>query len=209
MKRLAAVILAGMMALSLAACGGQEDFDAKGYVEGVLDATYRGEYAKHAEDVGESEEAVREELEGNNLDIARSALSVSGINATDEEIDEYVNLILDGYRMIEYEVQEAVKDEDDNFTVDVIVTPVGLLDDLEAIFTEKLTEAVKNGVDESGYMAVFNESVKESIANAKTYDPQTVTLHVTYTEDADGNHVYEVNETDLTKLDQIATNTAI
>ena len=50
-----------------------------------------------------------------------------------------------------------------------------------------------NGVDESGYMAVFNESVQESINQAQTYDPQTVTLNVTYEENSDGDHVYSIN----------------
>ena len=56
MKKLVAALLAGVMVFSLAACGEkEEDFDAKGYVEGVLDATYHGDYKAHAEDVGESE----------------------------------------------------------------------------------------------------------------------------------------------------------
>ena len=46
MKKLVAALLAGVMVFSLAACGEkEEDFDAKGYVEGVLDATYHGDYA--------------------------------------------------------------------------------------------------------------------------------------------------------------------
>lgn len=131
---------------------------------------------------------------------------MSGISATDEELQEYIALIEEGYKKIDYEVQEAVKDDNDNFTVDVTVTPVGLLDSLEEIFTQKLQEAVNNGIDESGYMSVFNESVKESIDQAQTYDPQTVTLNVTWTEDEDGNHVYAVNESDMNTLDLIATN---
>ena len=167
MKRLAAV-LAGAVILSATACSGAEDFDATGYVQGVLDAQYQGEFAAHAEDVGESEEDVRNEIESSNLETAQTALAQSGMTATEEEIQEYVDLIEEGYKKIEYEVQEAVKDDNDNYTVDVVVTPVGILDSLEEIFTAKLQEAVNNGVDESGYMAVFNESVKESIDQAQT-----------------------------------------
>lgn len=206
MKKMLAAVLAGVMVLSMAACGQEEDFDAKGYVQGVLDATYKSDYAAHAEDVGESEEDVKEEIEGNDREAAEAALTGSGITATDDEIEEYLSLINDGYQKIEYEVGEAVKDDNDNFTVEVTVTPVGLLDSLETIFTDKLTAAVENGTDESGYMAVFNESVKESIEQAPTYDPQTVTLNVTWSEDDDGNHVYEINESDLDNLDLIATN---
>lgn len=209
MKKLAAALLAGVMVVSLAACGGkEEDFDAKGYVEGVLDATYHGEYASHAEDVGEKEEDIKKELEDTNIQTAKDALAQSGLTATDEEIEAYVAMIEDGYKKITWTVKDAVKDDNDNFTVDVEVTPVGILDNLETIFTNKLQEAVANGVDESGWMAVFNESVQESINQAQTYDPQTVTLNVTYEEDSDGNHVYSVNESDMEKFESIATHTS-
>ena len=193
MKKLVAALLAGVMVFSLAACGGkEEDFDAKGYVEGVLDATYHGEYAAHAEDVGESEEDIKKELEDNNIQVAKDALAQSGLTATDDEIAAYVAMIEDGYKKITWTVKDAVKDDNDNFTVDVEITPVGLLDNLQTIFTNKLQEAVANGVDESGYMAVFNEAVQESINQAQTYDPQTVTLNVTYEENSDGDHVYSI-----------------
>lgn len=208
MKKLVAALLAGVMVFSLAACGEkEEDFDAKGYVEGVLDATYHADYKAHAEDIGESEEDVKKELEDNNIQVAKDALEQSGLTATDEEIEAYVSMIEDGYKKITWTVKDAVKDDNDNYTVDVEITPVGLLDNLQTIFTNKLQEAVANGVDESGYMAVFNEAVQESINQAQTYDPQTVTLNVTYEEDSDGNHVYSINESDMTTLDSIATHT--
>lgn len=208
MKKLVAALLAGVMVFSLAACGEkEEDFDAKGYVEGVLDATYHADYKAHAEDIGESEEDVKKELEDNNIQVAKDALEQSGLTATDEEIEAYVSMIEDGYKKITWTVKDAVKDDNDNYTVDVEITPVGLLDNLQTIFTNKLQEAVANGVDESGYMAVFNEAVQESINQAQTYDPQTVTLNVTYEEDSDGNHVYSINESDMTTLDSVATHT--
>lgn len=42
MKKLVAAALAGVMVLSMAACGA-EDFDAKGYVQGALDAQFKGD----------------------------------------------------------------------------------------------------------------------------------------------------------------------
>lgn len=205
MKRLAALLMAGVMVFSMTACKA-EDFDAKGYVHGVLDAQYHGEYAEHAEDIGETEEEVREEIEKNQFDECQTILSTMGIPVSDEEVQEFVDIIKDGYKKIEYEVQEPVKDDDDNFTVDVVVTPVGLLDGWEDLLMEKLTAAVTEGVDENGYMAVVNESVKESVDQAKTLDPQTVTLHVNWSEDEDGNHVYEIPKEDLDTFDSIAIN---
>lgn len=205
MKKLVAAALAGVMVLSMAACS-KEDFDAKGYVQGALDAQFKGEYAAHAEDIGQTEEEVKEQIESETLKEAQTAVSMYGIPATDEEIQTYVDLILDGVKKVEYEVQDAVKDDNDNFTVDVVITPVGLLDKLEDVFSAKIEEAAAGeNFDESQIMGIFNEAVKESIEQAETYDPQTITLNVTYTEEGN-NRIYSVNEDDINKLILTATN---
>ena len=78
---------------------------------------------------------------------------------------------------------------------------MGLLDSVNEILAQKLQgEAV---VDESGYMTVFNEAVKESIEQAAVYEKETVTLNITYTEDGN-NRVYSANESDLADLITIA-----
>lgn len=205
MKKLVAAALAGVMVLSMAACS-KEDFDAKGYVQGALDAQFKGEYAAHAEDIGQTEEEVKEQIESETLKEAQTAVSMYGIPATDEEIQTYVDLILDGVKKVEYEVQDAVKDDNDNFTVDVVITPVGLLDKLEDVFSAKIEEAAAgDNFDESQIMGIFNEAVKESIEQAETYDQQTITLNVTYTEEGN-NRIYSVNEDDINKLILTATN---
>lgn len=205
MKKLVAAALAGVMVLSMAACS-KEDFDAKGYVQGALDAQFKGEYAAHAEDIGQTEEEVKEQIESETLKEAQTAVSMYGIPATDEEIQTYVDLILDGVKKVEYEVQDAVKDDNDNFTVDVVITPVGLLDKLEDVFSAKIEEAAAGeNFDESQIMGIFNEAVKESIDQAETYDQQTITLNVTYTEEGN-NRIYSVNEDDINKLILTATN---
>ena len=42
--RMAALLLAGVMALGLAACGGITSDDAEAYIQGLLDASYLGQY---------------------------------------------------------------------------------------------------------------------------------------------------------------------
>lgn len=199
MKKKLAAVLAGVMLLS-AACGA-EDLDASGYVQGLLDAQLRGEYTAYAEDIGESEESVKEEIEAQNRQDIEDMVTVLGLTPTEEELQEFVDLIEDGFKKIEYTVKEAVKDDNGNYTVDVEVAPVGLLDSVNEILAQKLQgEAV---VDESGYMAVFNEAVKESIEQAAVYEKETVTLNITYTEDGN-NRVYSANESDLADLITIA-----
>lgn len=199
MKKKLAAVLAGVMLLS-AACGA-EDLDASGYVQGLLDAQLRGEYTAYAEDIGESEESVKEEIEAQNRQDIEDMVTVLGLTPTEEELQEFVDLIEDGFKKIEYTVKEAVKDDNGNYTVDVEVTPVGLLDSVNEILAQKLQGEA--AVDESGYMTVFNEAVKESIEQAAVYEKETITLNITYTEDGN-NRVYSANESDLADLITIA-----
>lgn len=199
MKKKLAAVLAGVMLLS-AACGA-EDLDASGYVQGLLDAQLRGEYTAYAEDIGESEESVKEEIEAQNRQDIEDMVTVLGLTPTEEELQEFVDLIEDGFKKIEYTVKEAVKDDNGNYTVDVEVAPVGLLDSVNEILAQKLQGEA--AVDESGYMTVFNEAVKESIEQAAVYEKETVTLNITYTEDGN-NRVYSANESDLADLITIA-----
>lgn len=138
MKKILAAVLAGVILLS-AACGA-EDLDASGYVQGLLDAQLRGEYTAYAEDIGESEESVKEEIEAQNRQDIEDMVTVLGLTPTEEELQEFVDLIEDGFKKIEYTVKEAVKDDNGNYTVDVEVTPVGLLDSVNEILAQKLQE---------------------------------------------------------------------
>ena len=125
MKKLVAALLAGVMVFSLAACGEkEEDIDAKGYVEGVLDATYHGDYKAHAEDVGESEEDIKKELEDNNIQVAKDALAQSGLTATDDEIEAYVAMIEDGATVKTFYKEEGViRLQPENDFMDPIIVP--------------------------------------------------------------------------------------
>ena len=80
MKKILAAVLAGVMLLS-AACGA-EDLDASGYVQGLLDAQLRGEYTAYAEDIGESEESVKEEIEAQNRQDIEDMVTVLGLTPT-------------------------------------------------------------------------------------------------------------------------------
>ncbi|MDO4473816.1 MAG: hypothetical protein Q4B75_04070 [Eubacteriales bacterium] len=204
MKKCKVLLCAAVAVFMLAACQKEELFDAKGYVQGVLDACYHGEYAAHAEDVGQTEDEIREGIESADYEEAENALKGTAMQVTEEHIAQYLELITGAYKKIEYTVGEAVEDENGNFTVEVSVVPLGMLDSLEEIFTNKLTEAVNNGTSEEEYMDIFLVSIKESIDAAETFDPVTVTFHVNYTEDADGNRVYDIEEDDMTSFDNIA-----
>ena len=183
-KRLAAIVLAAVMTLSFAACG--KEFDAKGYVQAVMDAKYQRNYDAYAKAIGVTVEEAKEQMEGEFNESLEQEVQSSGMEATEEEIAQYQQLEADFRAKIKYEVKDAVKDADDNYTVDV-----------EA----KLTEAMNNGVDMNGFMGVFLEFEKECINNSEELDPITVTLHVTY-EEKGNQRIYSISDDEMMDLDQ-------
>ncbi len=208
MKKAGAVILTAVMALVLSSCGlaSQRDFDAGGYVQAALDAKYKQEYQAYAESVGVNEEEAREQMEKEFQDSLEEQITQSGLTATDEEKESYFQLEAELRGKIRYEVQEAVRDEDDNYTVDVIVTPVNAYDLLGERFPDMIQEAVDAGADESAMMGVFLECFQGCVDDAQELDQKTVTLHVTH-EDEGLRKVYTIDEDDVLNFDYIATNT--
>lgn len=192
-----------VLLLTFTACGKEETFDAKSYVQGALDAFYHCEYQQHAKDVGVSEDGLKEQLGSQFLDETKELIKKSGFQATDEEAKEYTDLETEARKKVRYKVLEAKEDEDGTFVVEVKVTPLGVYDGLSDLFSQHMQEAMAEGVGEEGYMAVMNRSLKESINAATEYEPVTLPMHVTYKE-KDGKRIYSVNESDLAEFDLVA-----
>ena len=192
-----------VMLLTLTACGKEEPFDAKSYVQGSLDAFYHCDYKQHATDVGVSAKDLEQELVDQFLNETEDLVKESGFKATEEEVTEYTNLETEARKRVNYKVLEAKENEDGTYVVDVEVTPLGVYDNLTTIFSQHMQEAMANGVGEDGYMAVMNQSLKESIDAAREYDPVTISMHVTCKE-KDKKKIYSVNESDLAEFDVIA-----
>lgn len=198
MKRTAAFLLAALLVMSMAGCG--KDFDAKGYVEAAMAAKYRGEYADYAKMTGMSEEEAKEDMESEFDEFMKDDLESVGLDTTDEQIEQYQQVQRDLRAKIEYEVKDAVKDDDGNYTVDVVVTPLDAYDKTEAGIQDEWMEAVENGADEDDLIQIFIDFYKECVDNAQPKDPVTITLHVEKQEE--GNRaVYGIPESEQMELE--------
>lgn len=204
MKKLLAFIMAGLMLLSLGACGVAE-FDAKGYVEAVLDAKFHREYKEYAKIIGVSEEKAKEQMESEFAQslVASMAEFKEAYGITDEEMAEYTQLEADIRAKVQYEVKAAKKDKDGNYTVDVKVKPILVYDKLNTTYTNNLTSAIQKGATEKQYMGIMIESFKTCIENVENGDAVTFTFHVTGKE-VDGNTVYSVSDKEMLKMDSVA-----
>lgn len=193
----------GVMLLALGGCG-KANFDAKSYVESALDAKFHREYEEYAKKIGVSAKEAKEQMETEFNESLKTAMKQAGIPITDDEMAEYLKLEADIRAKVKYEVKKVVKDDKDNYTVDVVITPVTAYKDLQTIYTNKLTAAIQAGATQNQYMGCFLESMRECVTNADEGNPVRVTLHVKG-EEKDNQRIYSIDEKEWLNVDLIAT----
>lgn len=203
MKKIIALIITGIMLLTLGGCGAA-DFDAKGYVQAALDAKFHREYDTYAKMIGLSVEEAKGQMEEEFNESLRTSMKEAGIPITDAEMEEYLKLEAEIRAKVKYEVKSAKKDGDDNFVVDVVITPIPAYEKLEAKYSEKLIAAVQNGAAENEYMGIFLEAMKDCIANVEAGETVTTSLHVKW-EEKNNQKVYNIDEKEWLDVDLIAT----
>lgn len=207
MKKIMAFVIASVMLFALVGCGEKgTEFDAKGYVQAVMDAKFHREYKEYAEIIGVSEEEAKEQMESefNQLLETFMAEFKEKYGITDEEMAEYLQLEVDVRAKVQYEVKSAVKDEEGNYTVEVEITPFQAYGNLNSLVSAKVTTAVQNGATTDQYMGLFLESFKECIESGVTGEPVTFTFHVNGTE-SENKIVYGISEEEMYQVDLVAT----
>lgn len=220
MKRGLALALAAGLVMALAACGGGVSRgDATVYVQGRLDAQYKGEYSeKYIEMVEDMTQADAEEMNQKNLEIEADYL-LSFIDAY--EPDEAAtakaqSLLKQIYAQSKYTVGEADKLQSGDFAVEVIVSPVELISLLEneaysTTWDDTLTEAgiatqeELDAFSEEEYVQLDNKYVMkvlqqlEDLMPQLTYgDDQVIMLQLKLDEDG----YYSLVDSGVQKLDE-------
>ena len=127
--RITALLLAGVMALGLAACGGITSDDAEAYIQGLLDASYLGQYNQEYLELADitEEEAREEDYEWNTAAEAEILREYLAIQSTDASIQKSVDLIKEIYSHSKYSVTGASKLEDGSYAVTVSIQPMDIL----------------------------------------------------------------------------------
>ena len=153
---------------------------------------------------GRTEEEATQDYEDN---LQAMVDDMASIGITDESLlEQYRTFFADLMKMTKYDVKEA-KEDGDNYTVDVEITPVtgvfdGILDQLLADAEEYGAEKESAGEEltdddlQQWVCEKLLELVKANMASASYGDPVTVTVHVVNNDD-----VYEIPEADYTALD--------
>lgn len=127
--RMAALLLAGVMALGLAACGGITSDDAEAYIQGLLDASCLGQYNQEYLDLADitEEESRTEDYEWNTAAEAEILREYLAIQSTDAAVQQSVDLVKEIYSHSRYSVTGASKLEDGSYAVTVSIQPMDIL----------------------------------------------------------------------------------
>ncbi len=133
-KRLLSLFTALAMVVCMTACG--SSFDASGYVEGYLDANFKGEFDAYAK-ICEKDASEVEEVYNQTLDESVNAY-LSGITISDDSMTQLKEAFVALYKQAKYSVGEAKKDGD-KYTVSVKVEPLylGMTEEATTELTEK------------------------------------------------------------------------
>lgn len=206
MKRFLTLLLIGFMMASVTACGSKEDeFDAKSYVQSVLDAKYQQNYTAYAEGLKISEEEAKEQLTSEFNASAEEYIMSLGMSVAPEELTEYLEMEVAIRQKVVYEVQDAVKNEDGTYDVDVLLTPIDAYAVLKDTFASNLQAAVNDGATEEQYMGVYLESLQYSVDNAPAAESVTFTFHILFEENEDEQKIYCIDEREIIDFDLTAT----
>ncbi len=164
----AAVIL--VVGLVIIACIGMfRDFDARGYVHGVLDLRFRGEVDEYmAFSDTYTEKELYQNFEDGMASFVENNIS-NNIEMSDEEKQQYQELCKEIFAEMKYEVQAAEKISRKEYHVTVTYQPVDVfLRFIDAVSKEQ--ERLWTKVDKSEYTGTDEEIMKqmqqEYIANA-------------------------------------------
>lgn len=215
---LAAIALC--MTVSLTACGGVSQKDATTYIQGELDAVYRGiyneEYLDLVEDMTQSE--AEEKHRANVAAEAEFFLSFLDVEYPNDEVTAKAeNLVKEIYSKAKYTVGEADKLQSGDYVVEVVISPIEIMDKLsdetaracweEACAKygitdmEELTDITEEEYAEIDVAYGMNilEKVKALLPELSYGEDQNVMLHLELGED----DYYTLAESGWQKLDEI------
>ena len=184
-RRAAVCILAAVLALILAACGGVSSEDVTAYIQGELDASYLGQYNEdYLELLDLTEEEAEEAYQAWVASEADWLLYYIDVQYYDDQVlAEAEELVRAIYAKSSYTVGDTNKLKDGNFVTEVLIRPVEvmyLLDEtaIQDIYAEVCGEAGLTTYDqisalsEEEYNALEVEYAYRVLAELESLLPQ-------------------------------------
>ncbi len=225
MKKLITTLTAGLLALTLTACGGGlTTFDATAYIQGLMDETYLGkfseEYMKSVNiDLEEAEKTYRNSLEVEFQYLA-NAFELDQEYLSEEVYEDALDLLADIYQNARYEVKPATKTEK-GFAVEVVVQPYDIvaviyeeyMEDYGKTFNEKYTDYTAEKIQamsdtqyedflteyENDWASGILQLFRDHAAEGGYLDAESIIIQLA--PDTDG--LYTISDNDFSNLDAL------
>ncbi len=207
-KHLICLILIFCCTLTMSACSLSDitklfgDFDASAYTKAFLDAISKNDYTEYTKITNSTEEQAKKEYES-LLDSSVNSL-LSTITVSDETKQKVREMFHNIYSKWNYQVGEAVKNDDGSFNVPVTVRQLtafkGALNETAKRFADRSKE-MKSMSDSSYYdlyYQTFIEIVNDTMAKGEYAEP--VTIQVVVAPTSSDSNVYEIKSTSISDL---------
>lgn len=210
-QRVLALVLALVLMLSLAACGGGFADDVTLLVRGNLDELYLGSFdADYMKLVGATEEECLASYEDGMGVEADFFAYYFGIDLTEEQRDEVIEMYKEIYAKSSYTVNPAEKEDDNTYRVKVDIQPIDLFVLVDEVWEETVDEfnagyPDANVMTDDEYEAYLNDAARMVIDLCKSLMPEmgnmdTKTVYVQVVKGSDD--YWSVTDDDMGSLDQ-------
>lgn len=218
-KKLAALLVAATLLLGLTACQKEEPqeevFDVKTYVEGLLRATYLGEFSQEYLDlVGITEATAQSVYENSLLREAYAFTYLYNIEYPDDLYEELMDIYREIYTHLEFEVVATTRYyKDGSFAVQVDIAPIDIVQKAEARmdealkpFFEKYPSEAQNAMTTADYKEFDAEWARlildiyqETLPEIGNLERQSVTVKIEKNEEG----YYGISDEEFKKLDAL------
>ena len=208
-KRIALALVCVLLVGALSGCGSK--FDAKGYLNALLDASYKGDSKAFVDmKLGTEDEAA--ELYEQGIDAEMSAF-LSGVSVSDELEGEFREIFKQMLGSVKYTVGDAEK-QGDNYVVTVTYEKMKIFEPVMSQYTDQVTalatewqtnpDSMPASEDEmmEEILVILRDCMKEALPNVEYAASATTTVRIELV-----NNVYTPNQRDVENLETILFDT--
>lgn len=210
MRKKAGVIALIIMLAGVLAGGCGNKFDAKGYVQAVLDEKFQGEFEDAARIMEMTQYELKEDYENEIRDFVYIYLTGGYEELSDYAEYEYETIVKEIFSVMKYEVKKADKTGKREYEVAVEIRPTDIfltyVEKLKALSEEIEKSAANGGYEGSGeeieqqmendYLNQAPVLLEESYANMQYSEKKTVIVKVS----GNKENVYSISEEEFDNL---------
>ena len=214
-KTMLAAALAAAALLGLTACGGGITNDATVYVQGLLDANYKGQISQEYIDV--VEDMTQEQAEAdhaNNLEMEGDyLLTYLAVEMPTDAVTQRAQELVDEiYSHAQYTVADAEQLSGGDIVVEVTISPIEIMPQITGEFMQETWDAVlsENGITTQEQLDAQFQAMDEQYAMALMDEVERLIPELTYGTDQvvmlqlkEEDGYYSLVDSGMQKLDEV------